>query len=116
MTEFVKAAEQPPDDIEFQTIDDVFIKVMQINKAGTYVPQHSHAYDHGSFLAHGSIRVWQDGKLDADYHAPCLLHIRAGVKHLFQALEDNTRVLCIHNVSRAEIVEILERHDIVKES
>lgn len=111
-----RAPIQPPDDIEFQTIDDIFIKVMKIAKAGTVIPQHSHVYEHGSFVASGAIRLWQDGILDADYHAPTLICIKAGVKHLFQALEDNTAVLCLHNVSRKEIVEILERHELVTET
>ena len=108
-----RASEQPPDDIEFSTIDHVFIKVMKIAKAGTIIPQHSHVYDHASFLATGAVRVWRDGVAGEERHAPDMIEIKAGVKHAFHALEDKTVILCIHNTMRKEIVEILEEHQIV---
>jgi quercetin dioxygenase-like cupin family protein len=59
---FTLAAEQPPDDVEFHTIDSVFIKQMRIAKAGTFIPQHSHVYEHASMLAKGSVKVYEDGQ------------------------------------------------------
>lgn len=112
MTEFVRAEEQPYG-VEIRMADDVFIKQMAIPKAGTYVPQHSHAYDHTSMLAVGSVRVWEDEVLKGDFTAPTGLFIRAGTKHCFLSLEDNTVVYCIHNVSRGDLVEILEENHIL---
>jgi len=89
--------------------DGVFIKEMRIPKSGTLVPQHSHEYDHTSFVAKGSVTC--EGKT---YHAPFPIYIKAGVKHMFQSLEDDTLVLCIHNVSRAGHVEVREEHQIVR--
>lgn len=108
------AVDQPPDDVEFFTADDVFIKQMFIAKAGTIIPQHSHKYDHISMLATGSVRVWADGKLVGDHVAPAGIDIKAGVKHAFLALEDKTVIYCVHRLHKAERVEILEEHQIVE--
>lgn len=106
-------APEQPHGIELHMADDVFIKQMVIPRAGTYVPQHSHAYDHTSMLAKGSIRVWEDGQLTGDFVAPTGIMIKRGVKHTFLSLEDGTIVYCIHNLSRADVVEVLEEHHIL---
>lgn len=81
--------------IEFRA-DGLFVKQMHILKAGTRVPQHAHVYDHLTMLATGSVRVWKDGALDGDYIAPTGIMIAAGIKHTFEALEDDTVAYCIH--------------------
>lgn len=100
--------EQPADDVEF-TAGGIFVKQMAIAKAGTAIPQHSHAYDHMSMLAAGSVRVWKDGVFDAEYTAPTGIFITAGVKHAFLSLEDNTVIYCVHKL-HSDRVEILEEH------
>lgn len=112
--QFQRAAEQPPV-VEIHMADDVFIKQMLIAKADTFIPQHSHVYDHTSMLAVGSVRVWEDGVLRGDFTAPTGLLIKAGIKHTFQALVDNTVVYCIHNTSRSDVVEVLEEHHLVED-
>lgn len=104
-----RAPEQPPV-VEIKMADGVFIKQMAIAKAGTLIPQHSHAYDHTSMVAVGAVRVWCDGKLLGDFRAPTGILIKAFSKHTFQALEQGTIVYCIHNVSRTGDVEIMEEH------
>ncbi len=111
MTELVRALEQPYG-VEIHTTDGVFIKQMTIPRAGTLVPQHVHSYSHASMLAVGSVRVWKDGVLAGDEKAPTAIEIAAGVAHLFQSLEDNTILYCIHNVSRTGKVDILREHQI----
>lgn len=98
---------------EYTAADGVFIKEMRIPKTGTRVPQHSHEYDHTSFLAKGSIVAKADGVLIGQFQAPYPIYVRAGVKHEFQSLEDDTLVLCIHNVSRTGAVEVREEHQII---
>lgn len=114
MTEFVIHPEQPYG-VEMHMADDVFIKEMHIPKAGTYIPQHSHVYGHTSMLALGSIRVWKDGVFHGDFKAPAGLFIEAGTKHTFLSLVDETIVYCIHNTSRADLIEVLEEHHLVGE-
>lgn len=111
--EFFAVEDQPPV-VDIKMADGVFIKQMLIKKAGTFVPQHSHTYDHTSMLAVGAARVWEDGKLVGDFIAPAGLLIKAHTKHTFQALVDGTIVYCIHNVSRTGIVDVDEEHQLVK--
>ncbi len=101
------AVEQPVE-VQISMADDVFIKQISIPKAGTLVPQHSHHFDHTSLLAVGSLRIWQDGAWLGDFRAPVPVHIRAGVQHQMQALEDGTVFYCVHNTARAGYVEVLE--------
>lgn len=95
-----KLAEDQPYGVELKMADGVFIKQMAIPRAGTLIPQHSHKYDHTSMLAVGAIRVWQDGALRGDFTAPTGLTIKAGTKHTFLSLVDDTVVYCIHNIAR----------------
>lgn len=108
------AAEQPPDDVEIHIADDVFVKQMRIAKAGTYIPQHSHKYDHLSMLAVGRVHVWADDKDMGEFTAPCGITIKAGVKHTFKSLVDDTIVYCIHNAARADVAAVVEEHQLVK--
>lgn len=107
------AAPEQPGIWEVATNDGVFVKQMHIAKAGTFIPQHSHEYTHSSLLAVGSVRLWREELYVADYVAPTILSIEAGIKHMFQALEDNTVVYCIHNISRTSQYEFLEEHDVL---
>lgn len=112
MSHLEPLVEQPPV-VELHTADGLFIKQMYVAKAGTYIPQHSHAWDHTSMLATGSVRLWADGVLQGDFFAPAGILIEAGVKHLFLSLEDETTVYCIHNLHGEEAVKVLAEHQIV---
>lgn len=97
-------------EVEFTIQDDIFIKQMFMDRAGIYVPQHSHSYEHASMLASGSVRVWQDDVLIGDFKAPIPINIPARVKHRFMSLEPNTVVYCIHRIDRTGAVDIHEEH------
>jgi hypothetical protein len=102
-------------DVEFSMPDGIFIKQMLLARSGMYVPQHSHAYDHTSMLAAGSIRVWCNDELVGDFKAPKPISIEAGTKHTFMSLEPSTIVYCIHNL-RDHGLEIESEHTHVSES
>lgn len=104
-----------PTQIDFAEADGIFIKQIVFGEKDSLVPQHSHTYDHVSMLAVGSVRAWKDGVLLGEFKAPRSIHIDAGTKHLFQTLEPNTIIYCIHNVSRTGIPEVMEEHQIVSE-
>lgn len=108
------AEDQPPDDREYFLADGVFIKQMYIKNTGTIIPQHSHRYDHTSMLATGSVRVWADGALVGDRVAPVGIFIKAGVKHMFQSLQDETIIYCVHRLHDTDEVEVFEPHQIVE--
>ncbi len=99
-----------PDSVEIRIFDGIFVKSIVIKHKNVLVPQHSHTYDHASFLATGSIRVWKDGVLLGDFVAPTSLIIPARTKHKFLSLEDNTTIYCIHNIKDAEDVDVAEEH------
>jgi hypothetical protein len=101
-----------PREIEFKTVDGLFIKQIFIRNAGSFVPQHAHVWNHTSLLARGSIFCWKDGKLDQRYIAPTTIYIMAGIKHLFQSLEDDTIIYCIHNLHGEEQVRVLKEHQL----
>lgn len=105
-------AEEQPYGVEIKMSDGIFIKQMVIPRAGTYIPQHSHLYDHTSMLAAGSIRVWKDGECLGEFSAPTGILIEAGAKHTFLALEDGTTIYCIHNISRTGEVDIQDEHHV----
>lgn len=107
------ATNQPHGAIHY-TADGVYIREINVDDAGTLIPQHSHVYPHTTMLVKGSIRVWEDGKLIGDRVAPTGIFIKAGVKHSFLTLENNTILYCIHNVSRTGDVEVKEGHHIFK--
>lgn len=104
--------EQPPV-VEFHTVDGVFIKQMYIAKAGTLIPQHSHAWDHTSMLATGWVWVWADGVSLGEFKAPAAITIKAGVRHTFQSLAHDTMIYCIHNLHGEEAVKVLAEHNLV---
>lgn len=100
------------DGVEIVCTDGVFIKQMVCKLKNTLIPQHSHKHSHHSMLATGAVRVWCDGELKGEYHAPSAIFIKEGCKHKFITLEDNTIIYCIHNISRTGEVDVLEEHQI----
>ncbi len=113
-------AEEQPMEEDIRTADGIFIKRVAALEAGTYLPQHAHVWDHTTLLTNGRIEVWQGSLVDwvgaaTIYQAPAAIFIKAGVKHLFRILEDNTVLWCIHNLKGAQAVEVLEEHDLLDE-
>lgn len=102
---------EQPHQVDIKMADDVFIKQIVVANPETYLPQHSHAYDHTSMIALGAVRVWEGGDCKGDFTAPCGLTIKACVKHMFMTLVPNTIIYCIHNVSRTGDVDLLDEHD-----
>lgn len=107
--------EEQPYGIEIHTADGVFIKQMHIPKKGALVPQHEHHWDHTSLLARGSVLVWKDGVLCGREEAPTGIFIKAGVRHAFQSLEDDTVIYCIHGVHSPQAQALLRSHGLDSE-
>lgn len=99
-----------PISVEIKMCDGLFVKSMQVAKAHTFIPQHSHEYDHLSMLASGAVRVWKNGESLGEFHAPAGILIERHAKHKFMTLVDNTIVYCIHNIRDAESVEVHAEH------
>jgi len=111
-SQFVRHPEQP-NTVSFEMVDGIGIVATLIHCAGTYIPQHAHNYPHTSVIASGKVAVWKDSSYLGEFVSPQQIVIDAKVKHLFQALEDKTVILCVHNVSRNGEIEIFEENGIV---
>lgn len=86
---------------DFNTVDGIFIRQMHLDDLGTIVPQHIHRYDHTTMVATGAVRLWIDEELQGDYVAPAAIFIAAGKPHIFQSLQSDTLLYCIHNLHGA---------------
>lgn len=112
MTEFAALTKQPPV-VEIKLCPGLFVKQMLIAKAGTFIPQHSHAYPHLSMLAVGAVFVWKNGNPVGRFEAPSGIVIEAGAKHTFAALVDGTLIYCIHRVGADGEPDVLEEHSLI---
>lgn len=101
-----------PEVMEFFLADDVFIKSGLFEEVGTRIPQHSHEYDHTSFIATGAVQVWCDDEYIGEYKSPTGVFIKKHAKHKFVTTEPNTTILCIHNIARNGTVDIHDLHEL----
>ena len=106
-------AERQPIVREF-TADGIWTAHITVADAKTVLPQHSHAFDHLTLLATGSVRVSRADAEPMEYTAPAGIFIPAGVKHLFETLTPDVVLACIHNTMRAGHVEVVDEHQIVE--
>lgn len=95
--------DQPVERIE--EVCGLYFRSVLLERVGTVIPQHSHDHDHATFVGAGKARAWVDGVWYGDYEAGRAIPIKAGRKHVFQALEPMTRLACVHDVASAESVK-----------
>lgn len=111
MTAFVRHPDQPIE-TDLTITADLFVKSHTVPKAGTYLPQHSHAYAHVSVIAYGCVDVWEEDQFKGTYRAPASIKIPAKRKHMFVTRTDDTVILCIHRISNDGGPEIYEEHSL----
>lgn len=97
-------ADQPVERIE-PDVAGFYFRSILLEKAGTPIPQHAHDHDHATLVCSGAARVWIDGEYHGDFGAGRAVEIKAGKLHVFQALEPQTRLCCVHNIESAESVQ-----------
>lgn len=85
--------------------DGIHTEAVRIFKAGTQTGYHVHVYDHTTIIVRGAIEAFADGKPLGRFGEMQSLLIKAGVKHQFSALADDTTFVCVHNVSRTDAIE-----------
>lgn len=83
------------------SIGDIHCRALLLPKAGDFVPQHPHDYDHVTLVTAGKVRMWINAKWEEDITAFRGVLVRAHDKHCFMALEDNTMLACIHVLNDA---------------
>lgn len=106
------SAEYQPVETRYEMADGVVVVSNLFEKAGAFLPQHSHQYPHISFVAQGSVKMWQDGKYLGLFRKNDHVVIPEHTKHIHQAQEDGTIVLCIHRYDRTGDIDIAEEHQI----
>lgn len=103
---------EQPEEQNFQLADGIFIKAGLFKKEQTVIPQHSHEYDHTSFIATGAVDAWADDEYLGRFDAPAAIFIAAKRKHTFVTLKPDTQIFCIHNISRNGQIDIHDLHEL----
>lgn len=83
-----------------EEIAGLYFRSILISK-GVRIPQHVHDYDHATLVGSGSAALYVGGVLAGIYRAGKAVPILANQSHEFEALEDNTRLTCVHDVASA---------------
>ena len=96
---------------DLKIVDNVFVKMHLFNHEGDTHEGHTHAFDHITLLASGSVKMVHD-KGEAEYKAPHLIVTPKGIKHKFTALEPNTVFCCIHAIREKDELDSIARPDI----
>jgi quercetin dioxygenase-like cupin family protein len=78
----------------------IYFRSILINK-GVRIPQHVHDYSHATLVGSGKAALYVGGVLAGIYEAGKAVPILANQLHEFEALEDSTRLTCVHSVESA---------------
>lgn len=100
--EIALLAQAPVERIE--EVAGLYFRSVLLPHAGMLIDQHIHDHAHATYVGNGKARAWADGSLIGEYGAGSAIEIKAGVYHQFQALEDNTRLTCVHDIASAESI------------
>ena len=87
---------------DLRLLSGTFVKETHADK-GARLDQHAHVYAHVSVIVRGRVRLYAGGRYVGDYKAPAGLYIAAVMRHQFVILEDDTIILCVHDMD-AEVV------------
>jgi quercetin dioxygenase-like cupin family protein len=89
--------------VEFvEEMAGVYFRSVFLAYKGTTIPQHVHDEPHATLVGSGKARLFVDGRFERDIPAGHAVVIEAGKKHIFEALEDNTRLTCVWSLEAAE--------------
>ena len=83
-------------------VGDLYFRAIHLSQVGDMVPQHIHDYDHVTLVCAGAVRMVVDGEAVGDFKAFRAVTITANKLHLFQALEPDTRLACVHILKDGE--------------
>jgi len=93
--------------IQLGCVANLFCRMMHFDKAGDIEHGHTHAFDHLTLLAAGSLKVEVEGR-ETVFTAPHMIYIKADKNHELVALEDNTVAYCIHALRNTDNNDILD--------
>lgn len=91
---------RPP--VEFiETVSGIYFRSVVLAR-GEVVEEHVHPHAHATLIAAGKARLWVDGQFRADVPAGSAVEVEANKRHMFQALEPGTRIVCVWRQDIAE--------------
>ncbi len=91
---YEKTEQQP---VEFcNEVAGIFFRSILIEKTGQIAGYHSHTYAHASFIGSGAARLHFDGVVQGVHFAGESVEIPENIAHSWEALQDNTRIACVH--------------------
>lgn len=89
--------------VEFvDEVAGIYFRSVFLAFKGTTIPQHSHDEAHATYCGSGKARLYVDGRFQEDIEAGHAVAIAAGKQHLFEALEDHTRLTCVWDAAAAQ--------------
>lgn len=88
-----------------EDVAGIYFRSILIPKKGTLVPQHAHDHDHATYCGRGRAAMFVDGVMVRELKEGQAAKVEAGRSHAFAALEDNTRLTCVHDVASATAVK-----------
>lgn len=91
----VKTHDVPQPQELLETDNGICVRSIFLERAGSFIGQHSHEYGHTTFVANGSVAMWLNGEDQGDFHAPTLIPVAAGAEHTYQSLTNNVMLACI---------------------
>lgn len=83
----------------------IYFRSVLIPKAGMRIAQHVHDHDHATFIGNGAAALRVGGVMAGIFRAGEAVPVIAGQHHEFEALEDNTRLACVHDVASAQSIK-----------
>ena len=84
-----------------EEVAGIYFRSVLLQKAGMRIAQHTHDHDHATYCGAGRARLVVDGQERGEVQAGHAVEVKAGHRHEFIALEDNTRLTCVHDVRSA---------------
>lgn len=92
--------------IEFiDEVAGIYFRSIVLEKTGDVGEQHQHDHDHATYCGNGAAEYWVNGAWQCNVKAGHAIEVKAGQNHKFIALEDNTRLTCVHDVKSAESIK-----------
>lgn len=92
--------------VEFvEVVCGTYFRSVLLPKAGMRIGQHVHDHDHATYCGSGRAQLIVDGITQGEVCAGHAAAVLAGKRHEFIALEDNTRLTCVHDAASAESIK-----------
>lgn len=82
--------------VEFvEEVGGIYFRSIVLPFKGMTIPQHVHSEPHATYVGSGAARLYIDYREAVDVQAGHAIEVAAGKRHWFEALEDNTRLVCV---------------------